>query len=181
MPGRRTKNVEQLETLIAWAGGTNAFEVATGIRAADQRHYLAGTKNITSKRLERAAHQVFGTPPAFIPLAERVPLGATLPMYLAGKPGVYALFSSSGTLLYFGKATNLRVEMNQTLARRSPSRLVHGTTKTTQSFRSLSAYFSAYEVARGDGPFRHDIESLVLRVVRTDTLNSVGGHFQRKK
>lgn len=181
MPGRRTRNVELLETLITWAGGTAVFEAATRIRSADQRHYLAGTKRMSSKRLERAAREVFGTPPAFVPLAERVAVGATLPMYLAGKPGVYAFFSSSGTLLYFGKATNLRVEMNQTLGRRSPKRLVHGTSKTTPTFRALAVYFSAYEVARGDASFRHDLESLVLRVVRADTLNSVGGHFQRTK
>lgn len=181
MAGRRTKNVELLETLISWAGGRVLFQAATGIRSSDQRQYLSGTKRVTSKRLQRAAREVFGTPPAFVCLAERVPLGGKVPKYLAGKAGVYALFSSSGTLLYFGKATDLGAEMNQTLGRKSPKRLVQGTSKAAHTFRSLVAYFSAYEVARGDKLFRHDLESLVLRVVRADTLNSVGGHFQRTK
>jgi hypothetical protein len=178
--GRPKKTVELLATLIEWAGGADEFRRLTGIRKGDQNHYLASTKNIRTKRLHRAAHQIFGTPPAFLPLVERAPVAATLPATLNKKPGVYALFSSSGSLLYFGKATNLRFEIGQTLSRLTPKTLVGGTKVKKVTFRDVAALYSAYEVARGDSSFRHDAETLVLRVARRDTLNTVGGHFTRK-
>jgi hypothetical protein len=178
--GRRKKTVELLETLIEWAGGADEFQRLTGIQKSDQKHYLKNAKNVTTKRLHNAAHQIFGTPPAFLPLVERAPVPGTLPASLNGKAGVYALFSSSGSLLYFGKATNLKLEIDQTLDRDTPKTLVAGTTLGKVAFREVATFYSAYEIARGDGSFRHDAETLVLRVTRRDTLNTVGGHFVRK-
>jgi hypothetical protein len=171
---------EHLATLIDWAGGKDSFAEATGIRKSDQNHYLKARKKLTMKRLRRAAQQIFGEPPAFVPLVEREAIPAQLPMSLAGKSGLYALFSSSGSLLYFGKATNLRLEIGQTLGRQTPKILVNGTKLQKVPFRDVAAFYSAYEVARGDASFRHDAETLVLRTTRADTLNSVGGHFNRK-
>lgn len=182
--GRKSKSVEHLETLIEWAGGAKQFETLTEIRVGDQNHYLSGAKRVSMNRLRRAAEQVFGTPPAFVPVVERQALPtnlATLPTALKGSPGVYALFSSSGSLLYFGKASDLLTEIKQTLGRPTPAVLVNGTAKEVYTFRDLSSYYSAYHVLRGDKDFRHDLESLAIRCVRRDTLNGVGGHFKRTK
>jgi hypothetical protein len=177
--GRPSRLKELLSTLIDWAGGPASFASSTGIRVSDQNHYLAGRKGLRTDRLRRAAQEIFGTPPAFLPIVEREELPAALPASLRGKAGVYALFSSSGSLIYFGKATDLFAEIRQTLGRYSPRTLVTGTAKITYRFRDLVAYFSAYEIQRGDAVFRHDVEALILRVARRDTLNTVGGHFGR--
>jgi hypothetical protein len=50
-------------------------------------------------------------------------------------------------LIYYGKATNLRVEVRQTLGRK-----VHG-------------------IQRGDAAFRHDIEALGLKLLVNNTFN----------
>lgn len=180
MPGRPSHAAELTKTLIEWAGGEDAFRKATKIRAADQRHYVKGTKRITLKRLRRAVEEVFGTPPGFVPLAERQPLPkAALPHALRGRAGLYAFFSSSGSLVYFGKASNLLVEVNQTLRRKTPSILFKGTTKTRHAFREVVAFYSAYAITRGDAAFRHDVEALVLRGVLNDTFNMRVGYFKR--
>lgn len=178
---RKPYNVELLQTLIDWAGGDASFRDATGIRIPDQRHYVNGTKSISLKRLRRAAEQVFGTPPAFVPEVERQPLPDSLPGSLNGKPGLYAFFSSSGSLVYFGKATNLYAEINQTLKRNTPSILFRGTTKTQHKFRDVTKFYSAYHVPRGDSDFRHDVEALVLRAVLNDTFNVRVGYFKRQR
>lgn len=178
---RKSHRAELTETLIAWAGGEEAFYQATGIRKADQRHYVAERKGISLKRLRRAAEQVFATPPAFLPVVERQPLPDRISVSLKGKSGLYAFFSSAGSLVYFGKASDLYVEINQTLKRATPSILFKGTTKSKHSFREVTKFYSAYHVTRGDEDFRHDVEALILRAVLNDTFNLRVGYFKRQK
>lgn len=177
--GRRKKTIELLETLIDWAGGKQGFRDATGIRIQDQNHYLNNAKNITTKRLRRAAEQVFGTPPAFVALVERQRLPAQLPAALKQVPGLYAFYSSSGSLIYFGKASNLHFEINQTLGRRTPSILFEGRAKSRHTFREVTKFYSAYRIERGDEKFRHDVEALVLHAILNDSFNIRVGWFKR--
>jgi hypothetical protein len=179
--GRRSRNVELLETLIDWAGGQPEFERLTKIRIGDQKHFLVANKTVAMKRLKRAASEVFKPPPppSFKALVERAAVPSSLPKYLSGTAGVYGLFASDGRLIYFGKATNLRAEIAQTLSRWTPKVLVQGTSKRQYKFSELAEYYSAYEVVGGDPKFRHDLESLVIRCIRSGSLNGVGGHFQR--
>jgi hypothetical protein len=132
--GRASRSVELLQTLIEWAGGEAEFHTSTGIRVQDQRHYMKGNKRITLPRLRRATEQLFGVPPSFVSFAERAPLPAQLPAILNGKPGIYAFFSSAGSLVYFGKATTLRAEINQTLGRSTPSILFQGRQRGARHF-----------------------------------------------
>ena len=175
--GRKAKTVEHLSTLIDWAGGKQGFEQLTGITVSEQDDYLAGNAIIPMNRLKKAGQQIFS--PGFEVLAERDPLPTRLPNNLKRKGGLYALFSSSGALLYFGKATNLHFEINQTLNRNAPKRLVVGTANAIYTFRQLAHFYSAYHVIRGDSDLRHDLEALVIRTTRSDTLNTQGAHFKR--
>ena len=120
--GRRAATVEYLERLIVWAGGRKQFLLATGIRGPNLTAYLNGSKNIGWKRLQTATQEVFGVPPAFIPVVEGFNLTEASPTVadLSHEPGVYALFDSAMRLLYFGKATDLYAETHQTLRRSAP-------------------------------------------------------------
>jgi hypothetical protein len=182
MAGRGRKTVEHLETLVTWAGGRTNFQKLTGISAANLSAYLSASKPISMARLHRCAEDILGVPPAFEVLVERELLPKALkdlPAAMSKRSGVYAFFSSSGTVLYFGKATNLLVEIKQTLKRTTPVRVLEGLKKTKPTFRDVATHYSAFAVCRGDAAFRHDVEALVLRVVVNDTLNRQLGHFKR--
>ncbi len=110
-------------------------------------------------------------------LAERVLLPDSLPEYLHGVPGLYGLFDSGGRVLYFGKATNLRLELNQTLNRKAPKVWIGGKFQKL-TFRALTKYYSAYGIEKGDANLRHTLEALVLRIVINDTHNQRTGKFK---
>jgi hypothetical protein len=93
-------------------------------------------------------------------------------------PGVYALFDSARRAVYFGKATDLYAEVRQTLSR-EVSHVKSPVSAKKLHFKDVSAYLSAYRIPRGDGTFRHDLESLVLRVMRNNTFNKNFGKFTR--
>jgi hypothetical protein len=115
-------------------------------------------------------------------LVERqpIPVGLKMPAALNGRAGVYALFSSSGTILYFGKATDLRVEIKQTLQRMTTTGFVlEGVKNGKHAFRTIATRYSAFAICRGDSDFRHDVEALILRMVINDTFNRNLGHFKR--
>src|SRR5688572_8824080 len=102
-------------------GRTWSVHRKTGIRAPDISSYLNGVKRIEWKRLRRATEQVFGEPPAFVPVLEGWNLFENGPPRLAeigSGPGVYAFYDSAMRVIYFGKATNLCAEVRQTLKRK---------------------------------------------------------------
>jgi hypothetical protein len=179
--GRRRATVEFLEKLVEFAGSRSAFCRVTRIQQPNLTAYLNATKPISWRRLKSAAGQVFGEPPAFVPITEGHDLrqNPRLAEILPAEEGVYGLFDSTMRLIYYGKATNLRAEVRQTLRRRVDE--VHPWTgRRNLTFRQISAFLSAYRIARGDAAFRHDIEALGLRLLVNNTFNRNGAFFKRK-
>jgi hypothetical protein len=81
-------------------------------------------------------------------------------------------------LLYYGKATNLRAEVAQTL-RRKVGEVRPWTGAKNLTFKQVSVFLSAYEIRRGDSDFRHDVEALGLRLFVNNTFNKNGASFKR--
>jgi hypothetical protein len=152
----------------------------TGILAPNLTAYLNATKAVSWQRLERATEQIFGEPPAFVPIAEGHDLrsGPSL-TFLPTYGGLYGLFDSAMRLLYFGKATNLRAEVRQTL-RRKVGEVKPWTGARNLTFREVAVFVSAYEIKRGDIDFRHDVEALGLRLFVNNTYNRNHGGFKRR-
>lgn len=180
--GRRAAKVEYLERLVEWAGGRGAFTQKTGIRAPDISSFLNGVKPISWKRLRRATEQVFGEPPAFVPVREGWDLFTNGPPRLAdigSDPGIYAFYDSAMRVIYFGKAMNLYAEVRQALGRHV-AEVRPWTGNHNLKFRDITHYLSAYTITRSDADLRHDVEALFLRVLVNNTFNKKGGHFIRK-
>ena len=179
---RKAATVEYLERLVQWAGSRQAFLRMTRIAGPNLTAYLKGTKSISWKRLQHATGQVFGEPPAFQPILEGYDLRANgLPtmVKLPSEPGLYGLFDSAMRVIYYGKATSLYHELRQTLKRRvGEVRPWAGAKNLT--FRSVTAFISAYRIPRGDTAFVHDVEAFGLRFLVNNTFNKNGGTFKRK-
>jgi hypothetical protein len=179
---RKTATIEYLERLVEWAGGKLEFCRLSGIRPGNLTDYLQGRKSIAWKRLKAATQQVFGEPPAFCPVVEGhdlfkdgVPKLSTLP----NEAGLYAFFDSSMRLIYFGKASSLNTEVKQTLGRHVAEVKPWSGAKNLK-FSHISAFLSAYTIARGDSTFRHDVEALGLRLFVNNTFNKNSASFKRK-
>jgi hypothetical protein len=177
--GRKRATVEYLEKLVEFAGGRREFCRRTGILSPNLTAYLNATKSVSWDRLERASTRVFGEPPAFVPVVEgrdlrEHPSLAVLPT----GGGIYGLFDSAMRLLYYGKATNLRAEVAQTL-RRKVGEVRPWTGAKNLTFKQVSVFLSAYEIRRGDSDFRHDVEALGLRLFVNNTFNKNGASFKR--
>jgi len=142
---------------------------------------LNGSKAISWKRLRTATREVFGEPPAFVPVVEGFDLAQGPPRHadLPNEPGIYALFDSAMRLIYYGKATSLYAEVRQTLSRHvSDVKPWTGTRDLT--FGEVAVYLSAFTIARGDATFRHDIEALGLRLFVNNTFNKNSASFKRE-
>lgn len=179
-PGRRAATVEFLDRLVDWAGGRGPFCDLTGVASSNLANYLnSNVKPPSWSWLERRARQVLGQPPAFIPLVEGHDLSSKprLPT-LPRTGGIYALFDSAMRVVYFGKATSLYSEIRQTL-RRPVKEVRPWTGKKNLKFQDIAAYLSAYEIARGDAKFRHDVEAVGLRLFVNNTFNTKGANFKR--
>lgn len=179
--GRRAATVEYLDRLVDWAGGRPAFTRKTGIHASNLAAYLAGTKSITWKRLRSATQEVVGEPPAFVPVLEGWNLfkdDAPPVTQITKGSGLYALYDSAMRVIYFGKATNLYMEVRQTL-NRGLAEVRPWTGNRNLKFKDVAYYLSAYTIARGDTKVRHDLEVLFLRVLVNNTFNKKGGNFKR--
>jgi len=178
--GRKRATIEYLERLVDWSGGRAEFCRRTGILAPNLTAYLNGSKSISWHRLETATAKVFGEAPAFVPVVEghdlrREPSLTILP----SGGGIYGLFDSAVRLVYYGKATNLRAEVRQTL-KRKVGEVRPWTGAKNLTFKQITAYISAYEIKRGDTDFRHDFEALGLRLFVNNTFNRNGAQFKRK-
>jgi hypothetical protein len=177
--GRKSATVEFLGKLVEFAGSRAEFSKRTGILQPNLAAYLNGTKTISWARLEKAAERLFGEPPAFVPIVEGRDLRAHPSLTILPRdPGIYGLFDSTMRLIYYGKATNLRAEVAQTLGRRL-GEVRPWTGAKNLTFKQVAAFLSAYEIVRGDPSFRHDVEALGLRLFVNNTFNKNGASFKR--
>lgn len=185
--GRLPATAEYLKRLVKWAGGRNKFCALTGIKPQNLTAYVhanrARRRNVSWARLQSATKAVFGIPPAFAPVLEGfdyLQQGRPSIHLLPRVPGIYAFFDSAMRVIYWGKAKDLYAEVGQTLARPvakgTPWR---GAGTRRIPLKQVTKYISAYTIARSDATFRHDLEALVLRVIRNNTYNSNRGHFTR--
>jgi len=87
-------------------------------------------------------------------------------------PGIYVLYDSAGAVLYIGKATNFRSEVQQTLRRRLPEpvRFGPGLGKKRPYLREVVRRLSLYKVE--SARLRHNLEAIFLRVFANQTHNS---------
>ena len=178
---RKAASIEYLERLIEWAGSRVIFCKLTGIGSGNLSDYLSGQKPISWKRLKRCNEQVFGQPPAFIPILEGFDYmqhGSPTKLQLPEVPGLYALFDSAMRTLYYGKATNLYAEVRQTLGR-GIKEVRPWTGAKNLRFSNITTYISAYVIERGDVDFRHDIETLCHKLFVNNTFNIKSGGFKR--
>ena len=85
-------------------------------------------------------------------------------------------------MLYIGKATNLKSEVDQALRKPVPLGervgLMFGPnlTKRKPTLRDLARYVSLYLIR--DGGLRHNVEALLLRIFANQTYNSAIGNFK---
>jgi hypothetical protein len=181
--GRPAATREYLTRLVDWAGGQAQFCALTGILQPNLSAYLSGAKNISWKRLQSATNHVFGTPPAFVKVLEGHDYskdGRPSTQQLPRGPGVYAFFDSAMRVIYWGRARDLYAEVGQTLGRRlAKGRPWAGVGARRVPLNQVTKYISAYTISRSDDDFRHDVEALVLRILRNNTYNSNRGHFRR--
>ncbi|MBD3648235.1 MAG: hypothetical protein HUJ31_12470 [Pseudomonadales bacterium] len=180
---RKAATIEYLEKLVEWAGDRSEFCRLTGVTPANLAAYLGGSKRVSWKWLHNATRGVCGEPPAFIPILEGYDLWVNdLPDQKAmpKTPGVYALYDSAMRILYFGRASSLYSEVRQTL-KRKVAEVRPWSGKKNLTFEDISAYVSAYIIARGDSEYVHDLESFVLRMLVNNTFNKNSGYFKRTK
>lgn len=179
MAGRRPKYQEFLNSLSDATGLTgSAFAHACGKQPANMSSYLKGAKKVTQQTASSAVYNLCNSW-AVETVLESQPIPTPLSR-LTTKPGVYALYGSSGDVLYVGQATNLRSEVSQTLNRRvnfTVRRGPHISRKTPRPrFKDLAVRMSAYIV---ESPrLRHNLEAILLRVFLNETHNNKVGSFR---
>lgn len=150
------------------------FAKRIGKQSANVNAYCSGRK-IPGKAVLRSSLQH-----AFewdlITLFELVPLKISS---LSSSPGIYALYDSSGSILYVGQATNLKAEVNQTLHRNVNFAIRSGpklSKKKHPKYKDVVHFMSAYEVS--SSRVRHNLEALLLRVFPNQSHNNKMGNFK---
>lgn len=160
MGGRRRKYQEFLATLSEVTGLTGAaFANACGKQPTNMAQYLNGSKHPGKATVASAvSHLRDSWPLRQIIEVEPIPDPLTK---LPTEPGIYALYSSAGDVLYLGQAKNLRAEVSQTLHRKVNFVVRRGpqiTKKAYPKYKELAERMSAYVV---EPPrFRHNLLNL---------------------
>jgi hypothetical protein len=93
-------------------------------------------------------------------------------------PGIYALYDSSASVLYLGQASNLKVELNQTLNRVCNFPVRQGPAlakKARPRYKDIATHLSAYHVQ--SPRLRHNLEALLLRLFPNQGHNNKIGNF----
>ncbi len=177
MRGRRPKYPEFLSTLreILDLPDDRQFANAIGKQPTNVSQYLSGNKSVGKRTLKSAIHHIGEWQVTVIQEVAPVPKPLT---HLPAKPGIYALYDSSGSLIYLGQATSLRSEVAQTLNRAVNFPVRRGpklSRKATPKYRALTHFLSAYEVP--SHRLRHNLEALLLRVFPNQSHNNKLGKF----
>jgi hypothetical protein len=92
--------------------------------------------------------------------------------------GIYMLYNSSAQVIYIGKATNFKTEVEVALKKKVPISVRMGPhlRKTKPTIRLLARYISLYQI--DDPMLRANMEALLIRVSINHTHNSNLGHFR---
>lgn len=178
MAGRKPKYQEFLQTLSDLTGLTGKrFARACGKQPTNMSSYLSGAKPVSRSTAKSAVAHLRNSWPVET-ILEAVPIPEPLTK-LPTSPGVYALYGSSGDVLYVGQATNLRAELTQTLNRKVNFTLRRGSDiskKATPKFKEIATRMSAYVVE--SEALRHNIEAVLLRIFLNETHNNKTGKFR---
>lgn len=98
---------------------------------------------------------------------------------ISTEPGIYALYDSAGNTLYVGQATNLSLEVNQTLQRLANFAIRTGpnlSKKNKPTYKSIATHISIYIVS--SARLRHNLEALLLRTFPNQSHNNKLGNFK---
>lgn len=177
--GRKSRYQEFLITLsqVTELEGA-AFAKACGKQTTNMSQYVKGTKQPGLNTLKSALTHLRDHWPVK-PLLEAEPIPKPLSSVLPQDPGIYALYSSSGDVLYVGQARKLRTEVHQTLNRKVNFAVRRGPTITKKArpkYKELAVLMSAYVV---DSPrLRHNLEAILLRVFLNSAHNNKMGTFK---
>ena len=176
--GRNSRYQEFLITLSQVTGLSGAaFAKACGKQNTNMSQYIKGTKQPGLNTLKSAlAHLRDNWPVTTLLEAEPIPRPLTK---LPQDPGIYALYSSSGDVLYVGQAKKLRAEVAQTLNRNVNFAVRRGPTITKKAhpkYKGLAVLMSVYVV--NSPRLRHNLEAVLLRVFLNDAHNDKMGTFK---
>ncbi|MBE3604492.1 hypothetical protein IMX07_12740 [bacterium] len=173
---RKPKNVEflnLLSSLLELKG--KKFAQRIGKKATNVNAYLSGARIPQKKALLGATRHAFEWD--VIPLVEVEELEnrqGSIPRV----PGIYALFDSSGSVVYLGQALDLRTELNQALNRRCNFPVRRGpklANKHHPKYKDIATHLSAYQV--DSKRLRHNLEALLLRFFPNQSHNNKMGNF----
>lgn len=176
--GRKPKYQEFLETLSQVTGLTGAdFAKACGKQTSNMAQYLNGKKRPGLNTLKSAVtHLMDHWPVKPVLEVELIPKPLT---QLPKEPGIYALYSSAGDVLYVGQAKNLRAEVSQTLNRKVNFAVRRGpkiTERAHPKYKDLAVRMSAYIVQ--PLRLRHNLEAILLRIFLNNSHNNKMGDFR---
>jgi hypothetical protein len=177
MAGRLPKYREFLATLgdILELQGA-ALAKALGKQPANLSQYQSGAKKVGPRTLRSGLYRLGEWQVTVVQEVRPIPKPLTS---LPTRPGIYALYDSSGTLLYAGQAANLRREIAQTLTRKTnfPVRLGPKlSAKSKPRYKVLASFLTAYEVP--SDRLRHNLEALLLRMFPNQSHNNKLGTFR---
>ena len=169
--GRKSKYVQFLISLKDIMDmNIKEFAKAVGKKDSNISAYLNG-KKVPKKRALKSIIQClseWNVQPQFESMLKANKLESVL-----NRPGIYALFDSSGNNVYVGKAANLKTEIKQTLKRKVNFVVRKGpklSKKNYPTYNNLTTRISTYVV---DSPrLRHNLEALLLRIFPNQTHNN---------
>jgi hypothetical protein len=115
---RKPIGVEFIKLLRSFTDGTDAeFAKACGKKPANMSTYLSGSSIPGKRVLKSAVEHLYEWSVQPIMEVQDIPIKLnTLPK----DKGIYVFYDSSGNVIYIGKATNFRAEINQTLNKKIP-------------------------------------------------------------
>ena len=175
--GRRSKYGEFLNTLKDVTElPVGKFAKLVGKKTTNVSQYLSGAKKAGKSVAKSGVRHLseWQVTPLFE--VEETPEPLTT---ISNKPGIYSLYDSAGNVLYVGQAKNLRMEINQTLNRKTNFPVLYGpnlSKKKYPKYKTLTIRISAYIVE--SKRLRHNLEALILRIFPNQSHNNKLGSFK---